>query len=148
MNVVIWRKKVYLLYIFSIHLFFQKLAKFTVFCMFTLPVIVVIALTAGEDAIPALNICLGQTEVNVLNFHRVFACQGNNWIENVLCHIILYIYIITSCNLVEMFFLWNTYKQIKKATESAKTMIGRKDHQKRKKYASKIIFSKYTQTSI
>ena len=105
--------------------------------MFTLPIIVVIALTAGEEAIPALNICLGQTEVNFLNFHRVFACQGKNWMENILCHIILYVYIITSCNLVEVFFLWNTYKQIKKATESAKTMIGRKDHQKRKKYVSK-----------
>ena len=104
--------------------------------MFTLPVIVVIALTVEEDGHPELNICMGKTEVNFLNFNRGFVCESKNWMEKVLCLIILYTYTITSCNLVEVFFLWHTYKHIQKATEFANTMIGRQNYQKRKKYVS------------
>ena len=116
-------------------LFFQKLARFTVFCMFTLPVIVAIALTVEEDGTPSMNICMGKTEVNFLNFNRGFVCKSKNWLENVLCNIILYTYIITSCNIIEVFFMWSTYQHIKESTESAKALIGRQHYQKRKKYS-------------
>ena len=102
--------------------------------MFTLPVIVAIALTVEEDGTPSMNICMGKTEVNFLNFNRGFVCKSKNWLENVLCNIILYTYIITSCNIIEVFFMWSTYQHIKESTESAKALIGRQHYQKRKKY--------------
>ena len=102
--------------------------------MFTLPVIVFIALTVEEDGTPSMNICMGKTEVNFLNSNRGFQCKSENWLENVLCNIVLYTYIITSCNVVEMFFLWRTHQHIKESTESAKELMGRQHYQKRKKY--------------
>ena len=66
-------------------------------------------------------------------FNRGFVCKSKNWLENVLCNIILYTYIITSCNIIEVFFMWSTYQHIKESTESAKALIGRQHYQKRKK---------------
>ena len=111
---------------------FQRLARWTVFCMAFFPAIVVLAFSIEENEYPAINSCLGKPEANFAK-SRGFVCNGENWVENIFCRIILYVYVVTSCNVLEVFFLYKTYKHIEAQTNAVKNMIGKDVFVHRKK---------------
>ena len=96
------------------------------------PAIVVLAFSIEENEYPAINSCLGKPEANFAK-SRGFVCNGENWVENIFCRIILYVYVVTSCNVLEVFFLYKTYKHIEAQTNAVKNMIGKDVFVHRKK---------------
>ena len=117
-----------------IYILTQKLARITLICIFVFPAIIWTALTVEKNGLPTLNSCLGKSKIeDDFAISRGFVCNGENWLENLICQLVLYTYIFTSCNVLEGFLLIRTYIHIKVKTNEVKGLIGKMAYQSRKK---------------
>ena len=115
------------------NIFTQKLARIILICIFVIPGIIWTALTVEKNGLPSLNSCLGKSKIADNAISRGFVCNGDNWLENLICQLVLYVYIFTSCNVLEGFLLIRTYIDIRTKTNTVKGLMDKMDYQSRKK---------------
>ena len=58
----------------------------------------------------------------------------------IFCWTSMIIYGILSLNIIDAFFLWESFQYIKEQTEKAAPLIGQKEHRKRKRYSNGNLF--------
>ena len=100
------------------------------FGMVTIPFfpLYVYLIASDLENVTSVNLCLGKIEINFL-MERGIRCT----FDSMSCHIIRYVYIITSNNILEIYFLYKSLRAIKIQTENVKGLIAETSFIKRKR---------------
>ena len=107
-----------------------------VICQFLIPCCLTVSILTSSSEYLTLDACLGKYEQYFVKSSGIQVCiDGKSW-QKILCMLSLIIHAIFSSNVLDAIFLYICFTKVKSQTEKAKTMIGKKAYEVRKRYVS------------